>query len=119
MDFDICSAEEKVAVILQQKKEQELEEDSILKHIIKIIFINNGNFQYPKIKQHYMLLQNFVEIISFLFNMHKKKRGKYYKKRIEDIKDELVIKTINSFKKIQNVHFLSNEGTSTIIYKND
>ena len=83
MDFDICSAEEKVAVILQQKKEQELEEDSILKHIIKIIFINNGNFQYPKIKQHYMLLQNFVEIISFLFNMHKKKEANTIKKELK------------------------------------
>ena len=79
MDLDTELVLEKVQIILNQKKEQELEEDFILKNIIQIIFNLDDKIEYPKIKDPKILLIKFLDIIYELFSPNKKKERHFTK----------------------------------------
>jgi len=84
MDFDIELALDQVQCILGQEKEQELQEDTILKHYIRLIFKEDNILNYPRIYDPKKILDGFLEIIYELFRLPKQKRQIFYKTTIEN-----------------------------------
>ena len=109
MDFDIELALEKVQFILDQKKEEELEEDSLLKHIIELIFKSDNIINYPRIYAPKKILDGFIEIIYELFRLCKNKRQIFYKTAIDNIKNEIIINNVKICKQYENTKFYLNE----------
>lgn len=109
MDFDIELALEKVQYILDQKKEEELEEDALLKHIIELIFKSDNIINYPRIYDPKNILDGFIEIIYELFRLRKNKRQIFYKTAIDNIKNEIIINNVKNCKQFENTKFYLNE----------
>ena len=109
MDLDIELALEKAQSILNQKKEQELEQDFILKNVIQIIFKLDDKIEYPKINDPKMLLIKFLDIVFELFSLNKKTRKTFYQRQCCDIKNEAITNSLNYCKKNENCTFYLNE----------
>ena len=109
MDFDNDLTEEKVLGILNKKKEPEmLMIDLKLIKIIKIIFMNNKQFQYtiyPKIR-NFKNLNYLVDIIDHLFGLPKTERVELYKADFKNIKNKFIHNIINDIKIEENIEFL-------------
>ena len=109
MDLDIEFVLEKVQFILDQKKEEELEEDALLKHIIELIFKSKNIINYPRIYDPKKILDGFIEIIYELFRLCKNKRQIFYKTAIDNIKNEIIINNVKNCKQYENTKFYLNE----------
>ena len=77
--------------------------------IIKIIFINNKQFEYPKIRNS-KNLDNLINIIDYLFGLPKIERDTLYKTKLENIKNEFINKIMDSIIITENIEFLTEEN---------
>ena len=90
--------------------EQELGEDLIFKHYIRLIFKEDNITNYPKIYGSEKILDGFLEIINELFSLPKNERQIFYKTTIDDIKDAIIIHNVQICKQYENTKFYLNEN---------
>ena len=110
----------KITLILNQKKEDQIENDLIFKYQLKIFFAKIDDiyeFIFDKGSHTAKIITKIIDILDLVFQMPRLERQKFYDKNIYDVKENNFLNILKEIQKLESFDIIFDNKKLSQLYK--